>query len=311
MTGTGAPLPLATSAALLTLGAIWGLQPSLARISVTAGAAPLALAAIVAAISAILLGGIAASRGIRVPWDRAHLRHYAVAGAIGFAMANLVAFSVLRHVPAGLVALIVPLSPLFTVSLAAALGLERVTGRRLFGTALGLAGTALALTPGAALPDARQLPWAVLLLATPACYAITNVLSVRLAPPGTPPLALAVGTLVVATAAAGGAALLLGQTALPGAGNAPTLAVVALQAVLTALAYLLYFRLLGAVGGVATSQVGYLVTVFGLLWGFLLLGEAPRWLTVPALALIFAGLALVTRPERVRSSRPEAAGRGG
>ncbi len=85
----------------------------------------------------------------------------------------------------------------------------------------------------------------------------------------------------------------------PAGGAAPRLlrwvALIApLQAALTALAYLLYFRALAAHGGVVTSQVGYVVTLTGLCWGFLLFGEVPGWLTVPAAALVFAGLALVT-----------------
>ena len=292
---------LRTIAALLALGAIWGLTPAVAKLLVLSGAGPLALAALVAALSCALLWGACALRGVRVPWSLAHLRHYAVAGGIGFALANLVAFTALRHVPAGLVALIVPLSPILTVGLAAALGMEGVTRRRLAGTALGLAGTALAISPGAALPEARLIPWAVLLLATPTCYAVTNVLAVRLAPRGTPPLALATGTLAVAALSAGGAAALLGHGTPVLAGpvrGVPVLALIAAQAALTALAYILYFRLLGGLGGVVTSQVGYIVTMTGLAWGFLLFAEVPGWLTIPAAGLIFAGLALVTLPAR-------------
>lgn len=287
-------------AALLLLGGIWGLTPAVGKLLVLDGAGPLALAASIAAVSAAVLWSVCAARGVRVPWDAAHWRHYAVAGGIGFAVANLVNFTVLREVPAGLVAIVVPLSPILTVALAAALRMERATRRRILGTALGLMGTALAIAPGAALPEARLIPWAMLLLLTPTCYAVTNVLAVRLAPRGTPPLALATGTLAVAALGAGLAALAFGQ-GLPGFGTGGGLALPLLilaQAGLTAVAYLLYFRLLGRVGGVVTSQVGYIVTLSGLLSGFVIFAEVPGWLTIPAAALIFAGLALVTLPER-------------
>jgi drug/metabolite transporter (DMT)-like permease len=287
--------------ALLLLGVIWGLTPAVGKLLVLGGAGPLALAASVAAVSAAMLWAVCAMRGVRVPWDAAHWRHYAVAGGIGFAVANLVNFTVLRQVPAGLVAIVVPLSPILTVALAALLRMETATPRRILGTVLGLGGTALAISPGAALPEARLLPWAVLLLLTPTCYAVTNVMAVRLAPRGTPPLALATGTLAVAALGAGIAAVPLGQ-APPGLGavdgGLPMPVLVAAQAGLTALAYLLYFRLLARVGGVVTSQVGYIVTLTGLLFGFLIFAEMPGWLTVPAAVLIFAGLALVTLPGR-------------
>lgn len=288
--------------ALLMLGTIWGLTPALAKLLVLGGMTPLGLAALVAALSAGLLRSVCAARGIPVPLGAAHLRHYAVAGFAGFALANVVAFTALRHVPAGLLALLIPLAPMLTVLFAAAIGQERATPRRLAGTALGLCGTALALAPGAALPEARLLPWAVLLLATPAGYATANVLAVRLAPPGTSPLALATGTLGAGAVFAAVPALALGQAVLPGGGM---VALLGLQAGLTAFAYILYFRLLTTIGGVGTSQVGYLVTLSGLLWGFLVFAEVPGWLTAPAAALIFAGLALVTLPSpRAAALRP-------
>jgi drug/metabolite transporter (DMT)-like permease len=285
--------------ALLLLGTIWGLTPSIGKLLVLAGAGPLTLAALVAALSSALLWAACAARGLRVRWDRAHLRHYAVAGGIGFALANLVAYAALRHVPAGLVALIVTLSPMLTVGISAAAGLERATRRRLLGTGLGLAGTALAMAPGAALPEARLIPWAVLLLATPTCYAVTNVLAARLAPRGTPPLSLAAGALAMGAGVAAVGAVLTGQAgALPLDHGASGPLLLALQAGLTALAYIAYFGLLAGLGGVVTSQVGYLVTLTGLLWGYLIFGEVPGWLTLPAMGLIFAGLALVTLPGR-------------
>ena len=288
-------------AALLGLGLIWGLTPAVGKLLVMGGAGPLALASSVAAASAAVLWGVCALRGVHVPFDAAHWRHYAVAGGIGFAVANLVNFTVLRHVSAGLVAIVVPLSPILTVALAALLRMERATARRVLGTVLGLVGTALAIAPGATLPDARLIPWAVLLLLTPTCYAVTNVMAVKLAPRGTPPLALATGTLAAAALGAGIAAVPLGH-APPGlsavGGGLPMPLLVAAQAGLTAIAYLLYFRLLGRVGGVVTSQVGYIVTLAGLGFGYLIFAEVPGWLTIPAAVLIFAGLALVTLPGR-------------
>ena len=52
-----------------------------------------------------------------------------------------------------------------------------------------------------------------------------------------------------------------------------------------------------------TSQVGYIVTLSGLGFGFLIFAEVPGWLTIPAAVLIFTGLALVTLPGRRKGGR--------
>jgi drug/metabolite transporter (DMT)-like permease len=163
------------------------------------------------------------------------------------------------------------------------------------GTALGLSGVLLAMSPGAALPDPHLLPWALLAVLTPFCYAASNLLAVRLAPHGTPPLALATGTLAAGTVQVAAFAAVSGQLQMP---PLEGLGVSAAQGVVTALAFMIYFRSLGAHGGVITSQTGYVVTLTGLAWGWALFGERPGWLTIPAAMLVFAGLALVTLPGR-------------
>ncbi len=280
---------------LLLLGTIWGATPALVKHLAAQGWPPLLIATCAGAGSAAILLMACRMRGLALPLTRAHLRHYIVSGLFGMALANLVGFTSLQHVPAGFFSLLVPLSPILTVLGAALLGAERATPRRVLGTTLGLAGVLVAMSPGAALPDPAILPWAMLAALTPVCYAASNLLAVRLAPPGTPPLALATGTLAAGAVQVAIIAALMGQLQMPPLAGAP---VATFQAAITALAFIVYFRSLGAHGGVVTSQTGYIITITGIAWGWVLFGERPGWLTIPAALLVFAGLALVTLPGR-------------
>ena len=280
---------------LLLLGTIWGATPGFVKHLGAIGWPPLLIASCAGAGSVLVLILLCRMRGLALPLSRAHLRHYAVSGLCGLALANLVGFTALLHVPAGFFSLLVPLSPMLTVLGAALLGMERITPRRILGTLLGLSGVLLAMAPGAALPDPAMLPWALLAALTPVCYAASNLMAVWLAPRDTPPLALAAGTLTAGTIALAVFAMVAGQLhAVPVQG----IPVSALQAAAMATAFLLYFRSLGAHGGVVTSQTGYIITITGIAWGWLLFDERPGWLTIPAALLVFAGLALVTLPGR-------------
>ena len=66
----------------------------------------------------------------------------------------------------------------------------------------------------------------------------------------------------------------------------------------SAAAYVLYFRLIADVGPTRAMTVTYLMPAFGMLWGWLFLGET---ITLPMLAgatLIVAGTAAVVRKQR-------------
>lgn len=282
---------------LVALGALWGLTPAIGKAAFGLGATPLAYVFRAALVAALALFAAGLARGRTLPLDRQGLRFHFGSGLIGFAVPNLVGFLALRHVPAGLFAIVIPAAPLITFALSAAFGLERPTWRRFGGVVIALAGTLLALSPGAALPAGGDLGWALASLAVPACYACSNVFAVRFRPPGADPLALACGT------AAGAAAWLALASLVPGepwGPLSPARAVrlhdllAASQGLLTAVAYAIYFRLLTRHGGVFASQVGYVLVLTGLGWGWVVFGETPGLLIVPATALIFAGLALVT-----------------
>lgn len=297
---SSAPLHRPDAAAfllLLALGALWGLTPAIGKAAFQAGATPLAYVFRSALVAAVVLFSASLARRRVMPLDAQGLRFHLGSGLVGFAAPNLVGFLALRHVPAGLFAIVIPAAPLLTFALSALLGLERATWRRFAGVVVALAGTLLALSPGAALPVGGDLGWALASLAVPVFYACSNVFAVKFRPAGADPLALACGTASGAAAWLALAALLPGQPWGPiEALRAPAITdgFAAAQGVLTAVAYAIYFRLLTRHGGVFASQVGYVLVVTGLAWGAVIFGEVPGWLAAPATALIFAGLALAT-----------------
>lgn len=277
--------------ALIILGMVWGMTPSIVKLAMAGGIPPLGFAFWGAFGSALILSVLCAKRRLGLRWDRPHLLQYVASGLSGFVLANFAGYTALQYIPAGFFALLVPLSPILTVLGAAMLGMERLTRARVIGTALGFSGVALAMAPGAALPDVSLLGWALLAALTPVGFAISNIVASRLAPRGTDALVLATGALYAAAFFLAILGLALGQFHIPGGAVD---ALIPLQAALTAFAYLLYFRLIAATGSVITSQTGYIVTIAGVLWGALIFGERMGWLTLPAGALVFAGLWLVT-----------------
>jgi drug/metabolite transporter (DMT)-like permease len=73
---------------------------------------------------------------------------------------------------------------------------------------------------------------------------------------------------------------------------------VALGLLCTALAYVVYFNLLARVGTMRSVTVTYLIPPFGMLWGYLFLGEALSWNMVIGCAVIVVGTALVVQSQR-------------
>ncbi|GIX10850.1 DMT family transporter [Elioraea sp.] len=294
----GTVLPASPLALLLlaALGTIWGVTPAVGKLAVGGGIGPVGYALFYTAAAAAILAGIACARRESPPADAAALGFYLGAGLLGSAVPGTLVFVTLQHLPAGVLAMVIPASPLLTFLLAAAAGLERATRRRAGGVVLALAGTTLALSPGAVLPAGGSVAWAALSGLIPACYAASNLFAVRFRPPAAPPLVLAAGTLAASVLWLVPAALVFGQARLPGADAATALALI--QGALQAAAYLIYFRLLTHQGGVFVSQVGYVIVLTGLFWGWVFFAEIPGALALPAAALIFAGLALATRPAR-------------
>jgi drug/metabolite transporter (DMT)-like permease len=69
----------------------------------------------------------------------------------------------------------------------------------------------------------------------------------------------------------------------------------------SALAYVLYFRLIADVGPTRAMTVTFLMPAFGMLWGWLFLDETITLPMLAGTALIVAGTAVVVRKRQIRS----------
>jgi drug/metabolite transporter (DMT)-like permease len=108
-------------------------------------------------------------------------------------------------------------------------------------------------------------------------------------------------------ALAGGSQLMAGLVFLPLMAAlppraAPSAVVIAVQVAFgvlcSAVAFLLYYRLVARVGPTRTLLVTLLMPAFGMLWGFLILGEHISWVRILGAAVILAGTWLVAYPPR-------------
>ncbi len=70
---------------------------------------------------------------------------------------------------------------------------------------------------------------------------------------------------------------------------------IALGMISTGIAYILYFRLIANVGAMSAIAVTFLIPVFGMLWGLLILSEPVTARMVVGTAIILAGTALTMR----------------
>lgn len=278
---------------LLLLGSMWGASFSISKVAIQGGIPELGYAAWQAGGSAAIL--IVILQLLRTPLPRG-LRPWgfcAVAGVLGITLPNVLFYFVIRHIPAGLMAVVVTTAPILTYSLALAFAMERLSAVRAIGIGLGFVGALVIVLPSRSLPEDVDLFWVLLAFLTPSCYALSNLFAGRFRPPGQSSLALACGMLICAGSVQTALMLLFIPVWLPlPPYGLPELALLG-QILISAFAYIIYFHIVQAAGAVYFSQVGYIVTVTGLLWGMAVFGERHSHWIYAGTALILLGFTLV------------------
>jgi drug/metabolite transporter (DMT)-like permease len=196
------------------------------------------------------------------------------------------------NITASLAAILNATTPLFTVIVAhMATADEKLGPAKAAGLALGFGGVIVMLSGATTEGD---------LLSKLAClgaafsYGLAGVWGRRFRTLGVPPLTTAFGQLACSSLLIAPIWLLVDQPwALPAPGLTPLLAMVGMAALSTALAYLIFFRILASAGATNVAIVTFLIPVSATLLGIGLLGEVLQPEHLAGFALIAAGLAAI------------------
>lgn len=186
--------------------------------------------------------------------------------ALPFALYSYAALSI----PAGYSAIVNATSPLWGAVMGAAFLGERLTVRKMAGMAIGVLGVAFLVRLGPVEFTSKLVLAVLACVGATLCYAIVGIYTKKKLA-GITPMQMATGSQV-------GAAFVL----LPFLPLAPvqgeitaTIAMVgiALALLCSAVAYLIYFRLMADLGPTKALTVTFLIPLFALLWGYLFLNE--------------------------------------
>jgi drug/metabolite transporter (DMT)-like permease len=276
-------------AGLIMLSVLWGGSFLFIRVAVPAlGPFLLVELRVGLAAAALLLYALAAGS---MPKIRGRWRSFLVLGFLNAAVPFSLISAAETHLTASLAAILNSTTVMFTAIVAAVWMGDALTARKAIGIVLGIVGVSVLVgwdplpLNGFVLLAVAAMLLASLSYALGATYAKQSF-------SGIPPVGMALGQL------GGAVALLLPLAVVSLPERAPSIVVIfsmlGLAFLSTAVAYLIYFRLIENVGPTSTVTVTLLVPVFGLLFGVLLLEEPFGPGTLAGLGIILTSVVLIT-----------------
>jgi drug/metabolite transporter (DMT)-like permease len=281
---------------LLVLATLWGASYTFIKLGV-ATIPPVTLIAARTLIAGALLVAVIRSRGLRLPRDGATWRRFLFQACLNSVIPFTLIAAAERTVDAGLATILNSTSPIFTFLLTIAITRhEAVTARKLFGVVAGIAGTCLIIGVEALGGLGEALGAQLAIVAATICYAGAAIFGRGFKQ--LDPMMPAAGSLICGAAILVPLSLVVDRPWTLAPSTESIAALLGLAVFSTALAFVIYFRLVGTLGSVGTTAQAYLRVPIGVAIGGALLGEtlsATAWI---GLACVIAGVAAMTIPAR-------------
>lgn len=281
-------------AMLIALSLLWGGSFFFNGVAVKA-LPPLTLVFLRVMLAALTLNAVLFLRGTPLPLDR---RIWAAFFGMGL-LNNVVPFTLIvwgqTHIASGVASILNATTPLFAV-LAAHLFLpdEKMSANRVLGVLAGFSGVVLMIGPAALTGATVNLFAQCAVLGAAVSYSFAGIFGRRFKAMGVSPLATATGQVTASAILLAPITAFLDmpwRLAFPAADVWLSVAGIALLS--TALAYILYFRILSSAGATNIALVTFLIPVSAILLGALFLGERLMPRHFGGLALIAIGLAAI------------------
>lgn len=278
---------------LVALAAIWGGSFLFMRIAAPV-LGPAVLIEYRVLFAALFLAGVAwvmDRRGKGAPLDlRGNWKHYLMLGFFNSALPFLLFAFAARTLSASMLSVLNATAPMFGALVGAVWARQKVSGHAALGLVLGTIGVGMLVgfdhvseRPGAAIAIGAALV---------AAFSYSVASQYAKSAKAVAPFANAHGSMWAATLCVIPALAFFPSPGEPTAGI--WAAVLALGVVCSGIAYILYFKLIEAVGTTSALTVTFLNPMFGILWGAIFLHEVIGWHTLLGSAIVLVGTALVT-----------------
>ncbi|MTH98372.1 DMT family transporter [Roseibium sp. RKSG952] len=264
---------------------------------------PVTLIAIRVGLAAAFLLAVIKLRGLKLPRDVRIWKAFALQSVLNSTGPWLLLAWGQQYVESAVASVLNSTSPLFVfvLSLLFVKGTERPGLLKLGGALLGFGGILLIVGPGALghLGD-ELIPQAAILLGA-VLYGGAALRGAKLA--GNPPTVTAAGTLICSSLVVIPLSLIVDRPWTLQPAPEALFSVAILGVVCTALAFLLYFRLLGTLGPMGAASQAYLRSGVGVFLGVMFLSEVLQLATFAGICLAISGVVLINWPGGKRTGQ--------
>ncbi len=283
-------------ALLAVLATLWGASYTFIKIGVET-IPPITFIAARTLIAGGLLLAIIKMRGLSLPSDPAIWKRFLIQAGINSVIPfTLIAWAELT-VDAGLATILNSTTPIFTFLLTVLITRhEAVTTRKLFGVVAGVIGISLIIGLEAFNGLGKGLVSQLAIVVATISYACAAIFGRGFK--GLDPMMPAAGSLICGAVLLIPVSLVVDQpwTIAPSAYS--ILALLGLSIFSTAIAFVIYFRLIHTLGSVSTTSQAYLRVPIGVGIGVVFLGESLTSTAWLGLLCVIAGVAAMTFPSR-------------
>jgi len=287
---------------LIFLGTSWGLYFSMLKIAVLSGISYVGILALTTVGVGTGMSLIALLRGRKPEFKRPHIVFYLVCALTGYLLPMIAELLVIGHMPAGLLTLIVSISPLATLLFAWIMRTDTINRSRVAGILLGAFAIFAILLPDAHTTEEVAWHWLLITLLVPVSYSIHHNYAARCWPSGSDSYQVACGEAIVASLILIVFSLFNWQWQDLQSWNEGHSAIL-FMAVISLVDIYIYFELIRLKGPIFTSHANYVMVVSGVLWGMLIFAERPSPLMWVSALLLMASLYLISNS---KTREPEA-----
>lgn len=281
---------------LACLATLWGASFTFIKLGVET-IPPVTFIAARTVIAGGLLLCILKARGIQLPRDRATWRSLAIQACLNSVLPfTLIAWAETR-IDAGLATILNSTTPIFAFLITWAITRhEAVTARKLFGTVMGIAGVCLIMGVGALTGLGNDLWGQLAMLVASLSYGAAAIYGHHFKHLDS--MVPAAGSMLCGAVILVPLSLLVDQPWTLEPSSTSLLALVALSVFSTALAFVIYFRLVRTLGSVGVTSQAYLRIPIGVGIGVAFLGESLAGSAWLGLVFVVVGVAAMSLPAR-------------